>query len=116
MASGLGPKKQPSCFCSKRAAIIFSGYLSNLNELVEELQYRSANKLGTSYESYESDFGAAFSGSGGQGMLAAETVLRMFLQSSDPDSLPMLLSELQARKPVARNVATICNCKLFCGQ
>lgn len=91
---GLAHKKQPSCFCSKRAAIIFSGYLSNLDELVEELQYASASKLGSSYES---DVGSEFvtSGVAGQGALAAETVLRMFLQTSDIDSLPMLLSELQ---------------------
>ena len=92
MAGGLAQRKQPSCFCTKKAAIIFSGYLSNLDELVNELQYRSASKLGSSYDS---DFGTEFTGNEDQALLAAETILRMFLESSDPDSLPMLLSELQ---------------------
>lgn len=58
---------------------------------MEELQYRNAFKSG----SYDSDTRPDFVTSGGQGTLAAETVLFMFLESSDPDSLPMLLSELQ---------------------
>ena len=92
-AGGLGPRKQPACYCTKRAAIIFSGYLSNLSELVEELQYRSTTKLASSYDS---DVSPELTGSGGQGTLAAQTVLAMFLESPDSDNLPMLLSELQA--------------------
>ena len=92
---GLGPRKQPVCYCTKKAAIIFSGYLSNLSELVEELQYRSASKLASSYDS--DGVTLEFTGSGAQGLLAAQTVLAMFLESPDSDNLPMLLSELQAR-------------------
>ncbi len=97
VAGGLGPRKQPACYCTKAAAIIFSGYLSNLSELVEELQYRSASKLASSYDS---DAIPQFAGGGSQGMLAAQTVLAMFLESPDSDNLPMLLSELQACHPI----------------
>ena len=60
---------------------------------MEELQYRSATKLASSNDS---DVTLEFTGSGAQGMLAAQTVLAMFLESPDSDNLPMLLSELQA--------------------
>jgi len=97
VAGVISHRKQPACFTTQKAAITFQGYLSNLGELVDELCYRSFSELGTSYES---EFGRGsfqpLSG-GDQAMLAAEVLLHMYLQASDPNELTILLSELQGQ-------------------
>lgn len=97
VAGGFSHRKVPSCFTTRKAAITFQGYLSNLGELVDELCYRSFPEPGSSYES---EFGrGSFQpvSRGDQAMLAAEVLLHMYLQASDPNQLTILLSELQGQ-------------------
>ena len=96
MAGGLSLRKQPSCFATKRAAIVFQGYLSNLDELVKELLYGPLPEPGTSYEPESPKGPFRLQSRGDQALLSAEVLLHMFLRSSH-DDLPILLSELQVR-------------------
>ena len=77
---------------------VLQGYLSNLRELVDELCYRTSPEPGSSYES---EFGrGSFRPVGkDQAALAAEVLLHMYLQASDPNQLTILLSELQVSLP-----------------
>jgi len=100
MYGACGPHRIcPTYLATERTVPAPQGYLSNLGELVDELCYRSFSELGTSYES---EFGRGsfqpLSG-GDQAMLAAEVLLHMYLQASDPNELTILLSELQVPPP-----------------
>ena len=79
---------------------MFQGYLSNLDELIEELLYGALPEPGTSYESEYNQEAFQLRSRGDQAQLSAEVILHMFLRKRhDTSSLPILLSELQVLSP-----------------
>lgn len=89
---GLRQKKQPILYSNKKAAIFFQGYLTNLDELINDLL--SGTELSSSFGS---DCEPVQFSHGDQGYISAQTILQMYLRTgNDSDKLAMLLSELQA--------------------
>jgi hypothetical protein len=96
LAGGLSHRKQPACFATKGAAIVFQGYLTNLDELIDELLLGALPELGSSAGSASDREPFHLESSGDQVLLSAEVVLQMFLRASH-NNLLILLSDLQGQ-------------------
>ena len=92
VVGGLRQRKQPVLITNKKAAIFFQGYLTNLDELINDLV--SGVDMASSYGSSECE-PVQFT-DGDQGHIAAQVILQMYLRTgNESDKLAMLLSELQ---------------------
>ncbi|KAK9836689.1 hypothetical protein WJX74_006104 [Apatococcus lobatus] len=88
-------RTQPHVYSTKSAVIVFTGYLSNLTELLDRCQLQDSIPESRSpiFRSNATSFD--INGDVDQGTLAAQIVLHMYLRARADQSFMLLLAELQ---------------------